>query len=156
MMSSASTPIPAHRFAEAIKSLPLANLHLKADEVRNSISHLQSSNEQLRTFADDGDLDCREAIGENLVVIQRMEERISLLKHEVEGRGYKWSESAKERYNMNGDGDNSTEEKAPHTLNGVERRSRSGRVAIRDEELARRLEERMEDHEDENSYGIHL
>ncbi|KAL9099241.1 MAG: hypothetical protein Q9163_005232 [Psora crenata] len=91
-MSAAATPIPPHRFAEAIADLPLANLHDKAAEIRNSISHLEHSNEQLQQFADQGDTDCTDAIAENRVVIQRMEERISLLKEEVERRGYRWGE----------------------------------------------------------------
>ena len=91
-MSSSSQPIPPHRFAEAIKELPLSNLHSKAAEIRNSIIHLEASNQQLEPYADDGDTDCAEAIQENVSVIQRMEERIRLLKVEVEARGFKWGE----------------------------------------------------------------
>lgn len=38
------------------------------------------------------DQDCIDAIKENEIVIRRMEERISLLKAEVEGRGLSWTE----------------------------------------------------------------
>jgi hypothetical protein len=97
-MSNESTPISPARFAEALKDLPLSTLHLKAAELRNSIAHLDYSNEQLKPFADgtEGDngpdLDCVDAIKENEVVIQRMLERIELLKQEVEGRGSSWLE----------------------------------------------------------------
>ncbi|KAK2626152.1 hypothetical protein QTJ16_004414 [Diplocarpon rosae] len=99
-MSSEATPISAARFAEALESLPLSTLHLKALELRNSIAHLDYSNEQLRPFASgtepsqDGtpDLDCAEAIRENEIVIARQTERIELLKKEVERRGSSWAE----------------------------------------------------------------
>ena len=89
-MSSFATPINAERFEKAIRELPLASLHLKAAEIRNSIAHLLSSNQQLQPFADEGDSDCIDAILENVEVIQKMEKRISLLKAEVEGRGFSW------------------------------------------------------------------
>lgn len=72
-------------------------MHLR---LRNSIAHLDYSNEQLRPFADGTepssngvpDPDCVEAIKENEVVIARMQERITLLRAEVEGRGSSWLE----------------------------------------------------------------
>ena len=91
-MSSASTPISLHRFANAIHDLPLSNLHLKAAELQNSIAHLESSNQQLKPSADDGDQVCSEAIGENLDVIRRMKGRINLLRQEVVRRGFLWEE----------------------------------------------------------------
>ena len=97
-MSIEATPISPVRFAEALKDLPLSTLHLKAAELRNSIAHLDYSNEQLQPFADgtEGgsgpDQDCLDAIKENEVVIQRMLERIALLKEEVEHRGSSWLE----------------------------------------------------------------
>jgi hypothetical protein len=51
-MSSEVTPISPARFAEALKDLPLSTLHLKAAELRNSIAHLDYSNEQLKPFAE--------------------------------------------------------------------------------------------------------
>lgn len=89
-MSSTSTPISSDRFAEAIRALPLSNLHLKAAELHNSIVHLESSNQQLKPFAGDGDPVCSDAIRENLEVIRRMAERMLLLKQEVEQRGFLW------------------------------------------------------------------
>ena len=99
-MSNEATPIPPARFAEALKDLPLSSLHLKAAEIRNSIAHLDYSNEQLKPFADGTehssngrpDQDCIDAIKENELVIARMQERIALLKAEVEGRGSSWLE----------------------------------------------------------------
>jgi len=69
-------------------------------EIRNSIAHLDYSNEQLKPFADGTepssngrpDQDCIDAIKENEIVITRMQERIRLLKAEVEGRGSSWLE----------------------------------------------------------------
>jgi len=104
-MSNATAPISPARFAAALKDLPLSTLHLKAAELRNSIAHLDYSNEQLKPFAggtepsSNGvpDQDCVDAIRENEVVIERMKERIELLRAEVEGRGSSWTEfSSKE------------------------------------------------------------
>ena len=94
-MSNEAIPISPARFAEALKDLPLSTLHLKAAELRNSIAHLDYSNEQLKPFASGTepstngvpDRICVEAINENEVVIARLKERIELLKAEVESRG---------------------------------------------------------------------
>jgi hypothetical protein len=96
-----TAPIPPARFAAALTELPLSSLALKAAEIRNSIAHLEYSNAQLLPFAEgtegpDGspDQDCVEAIQENEIVIERMKERILLLKAEVEKRGVSWREFA--------------------------------------------------------------
>ena len=73
-MSSSATPISPARFAAALPSLPLSNLHLKAAELRNSIAHLEYSNLQLQPLAEEGDRDCEEAVKENRETIARMEE----------------------------------------------------------------------------------
>jgi len=106
-MSSADTsPISPARFAEALRELSLPTLHLKALEIRNSILHLRYSNAQLKPYAEgaattlDGadasagrpDPDCVEAIRENEAVIARMEERLQIIRDEVEGRGHSWNE----------------------------------------------------------------
>ncbi|KAI9051103.1 hypothetical protein LZ554_005207 [Drepanopeziza brunnea f. sp. 'monogermtubi'] len=99
-MSSEAAPISAARFASALCDLPLSTLHLKAVELRNSIAHLDYSNEQLLPFATGADAstngvpdpDCADAIRENEVVIARQTERIALLRAEVEGRGCSWAE----------------------------------------------------------------
>ena len=155
-MSSGATPIAPERFAEAIKELPLANLHFKAAEIRNSIAHLMSSNQQLQPFADEGDPDCIDAVQENLVVLQRMEERILLLKGEVEGRGFRWGEEGSRPESVEANGHASVEEvrvasQASHRIT----RLSGGRLG--DEELARRVREQMEEVDDnETQNGMHL
>lgn len=176
-MSSTATPISPARFAAALSSLPLPNLHLKAAELNNSIAHLEYSNLQLQPLAEDGDRDCKEAVEENRGTIARMKERIELLKAEVEGRGFRWGEGdgeggkGKRNAGMNGDG---TEEELGNGNQQVERaEERTGdRVAVNnehgheadgrrrrlgDEELARRLQERMaDDMMDGDDDGLHL
>ena len=146
-MSSATQPIDPTRFAEALESLPIDALHSKAAELRNSIGHLKFSNEQMLPFAEEGDDVCREAMFENLSVIGRMNERISLLRAEVEKRGMRWADGevedaeAREAKMVNGDAG----------ANGNEARQRNGRLT--DEELRRQLEAQMGEDEDE---GVHL
>ncbi|KKY18505.1 hypothetical protein UCDDS831_g05979 [Diplodia seriata] len=95
-MSAEALPITPAAFADAIKELTVPSLHAKAAELRNSIYHLRRSNLQLQPFADDGDGDCAEAIRENGEVMARMEDRIELLKLEVEvNRGMLWVDDAK-------------------------------------------------------------
>ena len=99
-MSSDTLPISPARFAAALKDLSLSSLHLKVLELRNSIAHLDYSNEQLRPFAEGAataaagqpDLDCVDAIRENEEVIARMQARIALVRTEVEDRGVGWTE----------------------------------------------------------------
>ncbi|KAL1840653.1 hypothetical protein VTJ49DRAFT_261 [Mycothermus thermophilus] len=133
-MSAESQPITPARFAAALKDLPLSSLYLKLLELRNSIAHLDYSNEQLRPYAEgtavalgtttttttttspsptstsqplpsghqgpsppppviaEPDQDCIDAIRENEEVIERMQERIRLLRVEVESRGVGWED----------------------------------------------------------------
>ncbi|PTB67285.1 hypothetical protein BBK36DRAFT_1116368 [Trichoderma citrinoviride] len=127
-MSADTTPISPARFASAIKDLSLSMLHLKVLEIRNSIAHLQYSNDQLAPFAQGTsvalgssstttttesssssasnnnsvdatatttappDQDCIDAIKENEAVIDRMAERIAIIRAEVEERGCSWTE----------------------------------------------------------------
>jgi hypothetical protein len=93
-MSASAVPINPAAFAEALTSLPLGSLYAKGAEIQNSIAHLQRSNEELQQFIREtpgGDKDCEDAVKENEVVIERMAERITLLKTEIEGRGQTWS-----------------------------------------------------------------
>ncbi|KAJ4396928.1 hypothetical protein N0V93_001150 [Gnomoniopsis smithogilvyi] len=98
-----TTPISPARFAAALKDLSIASLHLKVLEIRNALLHLAHSNAQLQPFADgtetslnlapgEPDPDCVEAIRENEIVIERMRERIELVKAEVVARGVSWRE----------------------------------------------------------------
>ena len=143
-MSSDALPIAPVAFARALESLPPETLHHKAAEIQNSINHLKHSNEQMLPFADEGDADCREAMFENLVVIGRMNERIKMLREEVEKRGLRWAEAEVEDARLNG-----------HVVEEgdamVVVREGSGRLT--DEELRRRLEEQMNGDEEE---GVHL
>lgn len=107
-MSADTRPISPGRFAAALKDLSISMLHLKVLEIRNSIAHLQYSNDQLKPFAEgslaalgegnsnsdahEPDQDCIDAIRENEVVIDRMAERIALVRAEVEERGMSWTE----------------------------------------------------------------
>ena len=168
-MSSSATPISPARFAAALSSLPLPNLHLKAAELNNSIAHLEYSNLQLQPLAEEGDRDCKEAVEENGGTIARMKERIELLKAEVEGRGFRWSEGEAEgrkgngTVGMNGDG---IEEPGNGNEQAERARSRAvvnehgheadGRRRLGDEELARRLRERMAEDMMDDDDGLHL
>lgn len=179
-MSATTTPIPPGRFAAALPDLPLSSLFGKAAELRNSIAHLLDSNRQLQEFADEGDRDCIEAIRENEEVIARHEERIELLRREVEERGVSWDnfeavkngegpvnnggEGAINGGERNGDRDIETGEGGEEDggqqhgrviVGGVEG-AVNARVGGRlgDEELARRLRERMD--ADEENDGVHL
>lgn len=97
-MSSDALPITPGAFAEAIKELPLAVLYSKVSELTNSIAHLHRSNAELRAFlaeGNDSEEDRKELeiyITENEGVAVSMNERISLLKTEVENRGQPWIE----------------------------------------------------------------
>lgn len=98
-----TAPITPARFAAALKDLSAASLHLKVLEIRNSLAHLAHSNAQLRPFAEgtvaapggapgEPDADCADAIRENEAVIERMRDRIELVRAEVEERGLSWRE----------------------------------------------------------------
>ncbi|KAM0329860.1 hypothetical protein ACHAQA_004025 [Verticillium albo-atrum] len=94
-----TTPISPARFAAALPPLSLPTLHLKVLEIRNSISHLRTSNIHLLPYAlgtdppgSTPDPDCADAIRENEAVILRMDERITLIRAEVENRGCSWRE----------------------------------------------------------------
>lgn len=199
-MSADTTPIAPARFAAALKELSIGMLHLKVLEVRNSIAHLQYSNDQLRPFAEGSavattdesvpsqsegpDQDCVDAIRENELVIDRMLERVAIVRAEVEERGVSWTEfQSKEEVEareepgvevapvVNGTGErNGT---TPHSAwtdgtfqtgtirNGdVRVDPQPGRPAqggsLTDEELSRALRERMGNLEDDDDEGVHL
>ncbi|MCJ1364588.1 hypothetical protein MMC16_003701 [Acarospora aff. strigata] len=162
-MSATAAPISHERFALALVDLPLSNLHLKASEFRNSISHLLSSNQQLQPFADEGDQDCVDAIRENEEVLVRLRERIELLRREVERRGFRWDDAEVEEKGdkngdaviVNGDGRQGQgvsrldEAQGSRAVNG----GRPG-GSLTDEELARRLRDQMDQNEEDG--GLHL
>ncbi|KAI4245417.1 MAG: hypothetical protein L6R40_002477 [Gallowayella cf. fulva] len=162
-MSANAIPISQDRFTAAIADLPIGNFHAKAAELRNSIAHLVQSNEQLQPFANDGDLECVDAIKENEEVMGRMEVRIALLKREVETRGFPWGEDVQTI--ANGKLENQADHGQDH-MDGVEHSAPetsttyppSGNQGgtLDDEELARRLDEQMEADVQGDDDGVHL
>jgi hypothetical protein len=172
-MSAEATPITPARFRLAIHDLPISNLHAKAAELRNSLAHLASSNAQLKEFADAGDRDCADAIHENEIVIQRFQDRIQMLREEVEGRGMRWVEDTEGEWEgkpaQNGDamelepgeevrnGTNGPNIVAAGANGQSTEQQRSGRLT--DEELRLLLAARMgepDGDEDEEEGGLHL
>lgn len=163
-MTTLSNPIDPARFALALEDLSLASLHSKTAELRNSLYHLRHSNAQLQSFADAGDADCKEAIAENEVVMERFRERVELLKAEVEKRGMPWvswdEDGAVGGEKVNADADADVEMVNGDGGNGMQA-SASGQNgstgapsgSLSDEELQRRLMAQMED-DDEG--GLHL
>lgn len=162
-MSAESQPISTERFALAIQDLPAENIYSKAQEIANSIAHLERSNKQLQEYVDsiradtslpestreEGDKDCSEAIQENQVVIERQQERIELLKREVERRGGRWHEA-----DSNGRVNGNPEEIATNGTGPAVGNPTGGRLT--DEELRRQVLEQMGDQEVDDDDGIHL
>ena len=175
-------PYRPHAFASALGDLPLANLYSKAFEIRNSIAHLQRSNEELQSYSDtqpDGDTDCLEAVRENEVVIERMRERVGLIKREVENRGGRWHEAdvevdgvdgektdsgvlgnghtngatngAQDAHENTGQGSGGARAAHPERADNSDHRQAGGR--LNDEELRRRMLERIGGDDD---IGLHL
>lgn len=128
-MSHTAQPITASSFALALDGLPLETLHAKAAELRNSIRHMEASNEHLQAFAARGDQDCVEALGENRQTMGRMEERIGMIKVEVQRRGFLWDEG------MAGGGAEGNEEQQqplppPQQLQGVDGADAEGGIHL--------------------------
>jgi hypothetical protein len=172
-MSHDARPISPTRFREAIQDLPIGNLHAKAAELLNSVEHLKRSNADLAAFPDD--VDCKQAVAENLEVISRMEERVLMLRQEVVGRGMRWVEG-EEGYRILEPGET---ESSTGNVNGVNGNragangvgqaaagrsvgATSGGTAtaasgtLSDEQLRRLLAERMGAPDDEEEEGVHL
>jgi len=162
-MSAEATPISAAQFALAIQDLPVENIYSKAHEIRNSISHLERSNQQLQAYIDsiktdtslpedtrqEGDKDCSDAIHENAIVINRQKERMDLLKQEVERRGGRWHEA-----DNGGEVNGSSEELAPNGEAQATSRGAGGRLT--NDELRRQMMERMVEDDNNEDEGMHL
>lgn len=163
-MSGEARPIDAEQFALAIQDLPIENLYSKANEIQNSITHLEASNRHLQEYSDsirtdttlpedtrqEGDKDCLEAISENLVVINRQKDRVQLLKQEVERRGGRWHGGGDDEGSTNG----STTQDQSAVTNGSST-STGGRLT--DEQLQQQLRDRLgDDDEEDDANGIHL
>ncbi|KAI6085334.1 hypothetical protein F4821DRAFT_150723 [Hypoxylon rubiginosum] len=197
-MSSAE-PINPARFAEALKDLPSESLALKVAELRNSIAHLDYSNAELKPYAEgraptleqqgspaEPDQDCIDAITENEAVISRMQERIELIRKEVEGRGLSWREfqgkpdeeeaeaqaQAQATATTNGDsaadaGSSLTNGVNGHAANedtehpawqdGTFQTGTLAQLSLEDRDLLRQLESRLPPEDDEDPEGgMHL
>jgi hypothetical protein len=96
-MSAQARPISPTRFASALRDLTLPSLYNKVSELRNQLAHLDYSNQEMRAFAEgtapgltEPDKECITAIQENEVVIQRILQRLALLRSEIERRGNAW------------------------------------------------------------------
>ena len=105
-MSSENLSINPAVFAEAIQELPLSAVYGKVAELRNSIAHLHRSNTELLLFiadlprSENDDEEKKELegyIAENEGVIASMNERLSLLKTELENRAQPWIETEQVR-----------------------------------------------------------
>lgn len=130
------------------------------------------------TGANQPDQDCLDAIKENKVVIERVQHRIELIKAEVEQRGLNWQEfkgkndddiTDAEQSNVNGEaqppvnGTNGPNDHAPAAVNGQHAAWSDGTFTtgtvrgLGDEELMRRLQERLPElQDDDEEGGIHL
>lgn len=164
-MSAEARPIDAEQFALAIQDLPVENLYSKANEINNSITHLEGSNRQLQEYSDsirsdatlpentraEGDKDCLEAIQENLIVINRQKDRVELLKREVERRGGRWHGEGHASGKTNGD---DAEGALQATATNGSSTARGGRLT--DEQLQQQLLDRLGDDDDNDSDGLHL
>ena len=124
-MSSETLPINLNAFAEAIKELPLSAVYNKVLELRNSIAHLHRSNAELRLFLlesqepEEEKQDIRAYVTENEGVIESMNERISLLKIEMENRGQPWVEAEEKDSGQNGESHESSAEADAPAINGT-------------------------------------
>lgn len=86
-----------------------------------------------------------------------MKERVLLLRREVERRGYKWG--ADEVGEANEDADAEMRDAEEEAALGVDESREGARPAggsIGDEALVRLLREQMEEHAQEEDYGVHL
>lgn len=166
MMTSEARPVSPNSFAAAIEDLPVENLYTKAVEINNSVAHLERSNRTLQEYSDSikndesldaetrqyGDKDCLEAIRENEVVIERQQERVRLLKAEVERRGQRWHEAEpKETETSNGH----TNQTADTGSRNVTASSTQAPARLTDEELRRQMEGRFGEDAGDGE-GIHL
>lgn len=92
-MATENLPIHPTAFAEAIQELPLSSVYAKVAELRNSIAHLHRSNAELRLFLiesqdpEDEKKEIEGYITDNEGVVTSIQERIGLLRTELERRG---------------------------------------------------------------------
>ena len=169
-MSAEALPISPEQFAVALETLPVSNLYAKTFELRNSIAHLERSNAELELFmAESGrDEDCAQAVEENKQVIDRMRQRVELIKAEVEKRGARWHEAdatEDSRVAVDGVTDEQLTEDEPqtreHQVSIREGRSEEDRSArpggrLTDEQLRHQVLSQLNGEEDDEEDGVHL
>lgn len=156
-MSSEARPISPSSFARALEDLPAENIYSKAFEINNSIAHLAQSNKLLQEYSDSikndqsldpntragGDKDCLDAIKENEIVIERQQERVRLLKAEVERRGQRWHEVDPDQKHESTNGGEAAVMSTPAP------------ARLTDDELRQQLEARLSQEADDEE-GLHL
>jgi len=119
-------------------------------EYSDSIKNDQSLDAETRQH---GDKDCLEAIRENEVVIERQQERVRLLKAEVERRGQRWHEAEpKERGTSNG----STDQTASAGSRDVPVPRIQTSTHLTDAELRRQIRARLREGDNDDAEGMHL
>ena len=159
-MSATNQPISPARFASALQELPLSSLHSTAAEIRNSQVHLETSNRELRPYADEGDAVCKEAIDENAQVLERMKARLDLLKAEVLRRGMPWVEDGPvpdTNGHISTAHDPESHGEVPYSRSSETGNERSHRRSSPEEEARRTaVEEYMQEQDEDDSEGVHL
>ncbi|KAF8420833.1 hypothetical protein EV426DRAFT_719117 [Tirmania nivea] len=88
-MNASTLPITPESFLAAIENLSVPQLHLESHRLLNSIYHLRRSNITLLSDDFSDDPECQAAVRENEEVIRRQEERIAIIRSEVERRGFR-------------------------------------------------------------------
>ncbi|KAF8454232.1 hypothetical protein BGX38DRAFT_352682 [Terfezia claveryi] len=88
-MSATSLPITPEAFLAALENLSISQLRLESHRLLNSIYHLRRSNITLLSDDFASDPDCQDAVRENEEVIRRQEERVAMIRSEVERRGFR-------------------------------------------------------------------
>ncbi|THC98209.1 hypothetical protein EYZ11_002291 [Aspergillus tanneri] len=155
-MSAESIPIQPSAFAEAIQELPLSALYAKVLELRNSISHLRRSNDELNRFvlescdSEDEKRELQSYIVENEDVMQSMTERIVLLKAEIVGRGQQWIEVEENRTDAKED---SSSQPAPSGANGT---NEEERTVTTPQDPSATGDRRQNTHDDQEQDGVYL
>ena len=169
-MSAEALPISPEQFATALETLPVSNLYAKTFEIRNSIAHLERSNAELELFMVESgrDEDCAQAVAENKQVIDRMKQRVELIKAEVEKRGARWHEAdvtedsgVGAEVATNGQQTEGDPQMGEHQVSVREGRRDDGRSArpggrLTDEQLRQQVLSQLEGEEEHEEDGVHL
>ena len=169
-MSAETRPISPASFAKALEDLPIENIYSKVHEIDNSVAHLKNSNKLLQEYSDSiksdetldaetravGDKDCLDAIRENTAVVERQQDRVRLLKAEVERRGQRWHEIDPDEPKETTNGGNEVTTNGSNDGPASAATSTPGPARLTDDELRRQLEARMAEQGDDEDDGLHL